>query len=140
MRAIAMKLKFLRCRPCSAAWVASLALLSGFAGSTVCAQAKYGPLDKTPAAKFTPDDWQLFYAALDSLAATGTDGAAQTWSNPKTGSSGKLELRSSFQASDGRSCKRLRIANHAAGLDGVTTTNICRAGTGKWLFDTQAKP
>jgi 17 kDa common-antigen outer membrane protein len=134
-----MKLKFLHCRLSGAAWVVTLALLSAFAG-TVCAQAKYGPLDKTPAAKFTSDDWQLFYAALDSLVATDTNGATQTWSNPKTGSSGKLELQGSFQASDGRSCKRLRIANHAAGLDGVATTNICRAGTGKWLFDTQAKP
>jgi hypothetical protein len=116
------------------------ALASGLAGPTVFGQAKFGGLDKTPAAKFTSDDWQLFYAAVDSIAAADTIGSTQSWSNPKTGSSGKLELQGSFQASDGRSCKRLRIANHAADLDGVTTTNVCRKGTGKWLFDTQAKP
>jgi 17 kDa outer membrane surface antigen len=135
-----MKLKFLLCRPSSAAWVATLALLSGFAGSNVSAQAKYGGLDKTPAAKFTPDDWQMFYAAVDSIAAADTNGTTKTWSNPKTGSSGKLELQNSFQASDGRTCKRLRVSNHAADLDGVTTVNICRSGEGKWLFDTEAKP
>jgi 17 kDa outer membrane surface antigen len=123
-----------------AAFMLSVALSCGFAGSTVFAQAKFGPIDKSPAAKFTPDDWQMFYAAVDAIAAADTNGTTQSWSNPKTGSSGKLELQSSFLASDGRNCKRLRITNHAAGLDGVTTMNICRTGAGKWLFDTQAKP
>jgi surface antigen len=135
-----MKLHCLLSRPACAAWIMAFALLSGVSGSTVSAQAKYGFLDKTPAAKFTPDDWQLFYAAVDSIAAADTNGTTQTWSNPKTGSSGKLELQSSFQASDGRTCKRLRITNHAAGLDGVSTLNVCRTGAGKWLFDTEAKP
>ena len=135
-----MLLNYLHSRRICVAWIMAFALACGLAGSTVRAQAKFGGLDKTPAAKFTSDDWQLFYAALDSIAAAETNGSTQSWSNPKTGSSGKLELQSSFQASDGRSCKRLRITNHAADLDGVTTMNICRSGTGKWLFDTQAQP
>jgi hypothetical protein len=135
-----MQTHYLHSKPIYARWIMAFALASGLAGPTVFAQAKFGGLDKTPASKFTPDDWQMFYAAVDSIAAADTNGSTQSWSNPKTGSSGKLELQSSFQASDGRSCKRLRITNHAADLDGVTTTNICRAGTGKWLFDTQAKP
>ena len=124
-------------RAITIAWL-SAPILNSMPVLPASAQA-FGDLSRTPAAKFTPEDHQLLEAAAKRLLQL-NDGSSQSWQNLKSGSSGKLELLKSFQATDGRSCKRLRVTNHAAGLDGVTTMNLCRSGEGKWLIDTEAKP
>ena len=91
-----------------------------------------------PSAKFNADDWRLQREAQDLVLASSDAGSKHDWQNPATGNSGKIELLRSFQSSDGRECKRLRITNRAGESKNVTTTNACRSGAGKWRMDSTA--
>jgi surface antigen len=97
-------------------------------------------LDKSPVSYFKPEDHDLMYQnarkALDDSAAN----AKQTWSNANTGASGWAQVRSTFKATDGATCKRLRIVNQAQGLKSDATYTVCKSADGDWAVNTDATP
>jgi len=66
--------------------------------------------------------------------------AKESWSNPKTGASGQTEVRSQFTATDGATCKRLRILNKAKGLESDATYTACKYPDRGWVLNTDATP
>jgi surface antigen len=91
-----------------------------------------------PSAKFNAEDRRLQGEAQEAVLASTDNGTKRGWDNPATGNSGSIELLRSFQSSDGRECKRIRITTQAGPSKGVATMNMCRSGQGKWRMDSTA--
>jgi hypothetical protein len=97
-------------------------------------------LADSPLSYFKPDDMDLMRAnALKVLEAPDTN-AKQAWSNAKTGASGLAQVRGQFTASDGATCKRLRIVNRAKGLQSDATYTVCKQPDRDWAFNADAAP
>jgi surface antigen len=91
-----------------------------------------------PSAKFNADDFRMQREAQDVVLASTDIGTTRSWENPATGNSGQIQLLRTFQSSDGRECKRIRITNQAGPTKGVSTMNMCRSGAGPWRIDSTA--
>jgi hypothetical protein len=117
--------------------VAWAALLTG---PLVFAQSNLGQLRDAPSAKFTPQDFELFWAAVDEVSASKKAGTTKSWENPATGNGGTIKLLSAFTSTDGRDCRRLRVDNHSRSLKGASTQHVCAHRDGTWLLDADAKP
>jgi hypothetical protein len=104
------------------------------------AQSNLGQLRDAPSAKFTPQDFELFWAAIDEVSASKKVGTVKTWENPATGNGGSLKLLSAFTSTDGRDCRRLRVDNHSKSLKGASTQSVCAHRDGTWLLDADARP
>jgi surface antigen len=104
------------------------------------AQSEFGFLKQSPVSFFNDHDFDLMKAAATEVLGGGGVGTAKSWRDPDNGNSGSIKLLAAFSSADGRSCKRLRIENHAKGMSGVYTTNVCRSESGPWLIDPEAVP
>jgi surface antigen len=91
-----------------------------------------------PTAKFNAEDFRLQGEARDAVLAATDNGTTRSWQNAATGNSGNIQLLRSFQSSDGRECKRIRIATQAGPSKGVSVMNMCRSGQGSWRMDSTA--
>ncbi len=91
-----------------------------------------------PSAKFNAEDRRLQGEAREAVLASTDNGTTRSWENPATGNSGSIELLRSFQSSDGRECKRIRINTQAGPSKNAATMNMCRSGQGKWRMDSTA--
>lgn len=111
------------------ALLAALALLPAApAGASV-----YGFLDQGAIRYFRGDDAELMSRNLDAVLADPVDDAQQSWRNPATGSHGRAVVLETFEH-EGMPCRRLRISNHAQGVDDVSTADMCNVdGTWKVL-------
>jgi len=97
-------------------------------------------LGESPISYFTADDVQLMRQnALKVLDAPGAN-AKQTWSNEKTGASGGAQVRGQFTASDGATCKRLRLTNSAQGQQSDATYTVCKYPERGWVVNPDAAP
>jgi hypothetical protein len=110
------------------------------AGSAVQAQTNLGYMRDAPSGKFTAQDFELFWAAVDEVSAGKEPGAIKSWENVATGNGGTLKLLNVFTSTDGRDCRRLHVENHAKTLKGATTQIVCAHTDGTWLLDADAKP
>ncbi|MBV9724965.1 MAG: hypothetical protein JO299_07300 [Gammaproteobacteria bacterium] len=109
-------------------------------GAIAVNAANLGFLGKSPISYFQQQDVALMkknaYAALDS-----TDPASkQSWTNPKTGASGSVEVVGQFTASDGIPCKRLRVVNKIKNLEGQGTYTVCKYKDRGWILNADARP
>ena len=97
-------------------------------------------LSSSPLVYFSADDKKMMMdsvrAALDSSAAD----AGGSWSNPKTGSSGEVQVTGVFTTSDGVPCKQLKVTNRARGLNSVATYQVCKSKDRGWIANADAKP
>jgi hypothetical protein len=119
---------------------AALLLCAVLGASSAQAQSNLGFLADAPVAKFTKADFALAEAAAGEVIRAGKKGTTRSWENAATGNGGSIKLLGSFTAGDGRNCHRLRVANHARGIEGVSTMNVCAGADGKWLLDADARP
>lgn len=123
-----------------AQWLAAVALVTGFIALGSASAGNLSFLDKSPLAYFKPDDMEMMRQnarkALDDSGAN----AKQTWSNAKTGASGWAQVRSEFKATDGSTCKRLRIVNKSKGLQSDATYAVCKTADRDWAINTDATP
>ena len=106
----------------------------------VLAQTNLGDLRDAPSGKFTPQDFDLLWAAVDEVSRGKTIGAVKKWENAATGNGGVIKLLDVFASTDGRDCRRLRIDNHAKSLKGSTKQIVCADPDGKWMLDAGARP
>lgn len=106
----------------------------------VLAQTNISQFKDAPAAKFTPEDFDLFWASVNEVSAMKTSGAIKTWENAATGSGGTIKVLKVFTSADGRDCRRLRVDNRHKKLKGASKQTVCASPEGKWLIDPEAKP
>jgi hypothetical protein len=120
--------------------LAALALAAGCAAAIPASAGNLSFLGKSPVAYFKSDDMELMRQnAMKVLEATDAN-AKQDWSNAKTGASGLAEVRSEFRATDGATCKRLRIVNKAKGLESDATYTVCKYADRGWVMNADATP
>ena len=123
-----------------APWRTALALLAGFAAAIPASGSNLGFLGKSPISYFKPDDMNLMRQSALKVLDAAEPNAKETWSNAKTGASGLAEVRSQFTATDGATCKRLRILNKAKGLESDATYTACKYPDRGWILNTEATP
>ena len=108
--------------------------------SLALAQTNLGQLNDAPSAKFTAQDFEMFWAAVDEVSASKTAGNSKSWENTATGNGGSIKLLNVFTSTDGRDCRRLRVDNYSKSLKGATTQIVWRTRDGTWLLDADARP
>jgi hypothetical protein len=117
--------------------VVGIALLCAAEGGSA---ANLNFLKDSPLMHFRQSDYDLMLknavAVLDSAAAN----ASQNWSNPKTHASGLAEVKAQFTAKNGALCKRLRVANTAARIEGEATYTVCKQAERGWTLNPDATP
>ena len=99
-----------------------------------------GFLGKSPISYFKADDMALMRQSALKVLDAAEPNAKESWSNAKTGASGLAEVRSQFTATDGATCKRLRILNKAKGLESDATYTACKYPDRGWVLNTDATP
>ena len=119
---------------------AALAAVYYVGASVALAQSNLGQLNDAPSAKFTAQDFELFWAAVDEVSASKTPGTTKSWESTATGNGGTLKLLNVFTSTDGRDCRRLRVDTHAKSLKGASTQIVCAHRDGTWLLDADARP
>jgi hypothetical protein len=97
-------------------------------------------VQESPSAKFTPHDFDQFWATIDTVSNEKVTGAVKKWENAENGNGGSIKLLRSFTSTDGRDCRRLKVENHAKKLKGVSNMTVCADPQGKWLVDADARP
>src|SRR5579862_6939946 len=102
----------MRCYRSMIPWLALGVWLGGM-------QAPAAVTSDIPSAKFNAEDLRLQAEAREAVLAAPDNGTTRSWQNPATGNSGKIQLLRSFQSSDGRECKRIRITSQAGPSKGV---------------------
>jgi 17 kDa common-antigen outer membrane protein len=123
-----------------ASYLAVIVLLVGFTAMHGASAGNLSFLDKSPLSYFKPDDMEMMRQnALKVLDDSGAN-AKQTWSNANSGASGWAQVRSQFKATDGATCKRLRIVNKAKGLQSDATYTVCKSADRDWVINTDATP
>ena len=120
--------------------IALVVLLAAGITSAVMAQTNISQFKDAPAAKFTPEDFDLFWASVNEVSATKKSGAVKNWDNAATGSGGTIKVLKVFTSTDGRDCRRLRVDNRHKTLKGASKQTVCANPEGKWLIDPDAKP
>ena len=122
-----------------AALKASLAIMV-MASPFALGQSNLGYLRDAPSGKFTAQDFEMFWLAVDEVSTGKKTGATKGWDNAATGSGGTIKLLNVFTSTDGRDCRRLRVENYAKSLKGATTQIVCAHTDGTWLLDADARP
>ena len=117
----------------------SIPLLAVIAATTSSA-ANLDFLEHSPISDFTPQDMELMHQNALKVLDDPARNAMHAWSNGSTGASGLAQVRGQFTASDGTTCKRLRILNSAKGLEGEATYTLCKYPDRGWAIHTQAQP
>jgi surface antigen len=97
-------------------------------------------LKQAPVSYFNDEDMRMLKEAVQQVLDDSNVKASKTWSNPATGNHGKVEGRSAFKTAAGVSCKRVRVTNHASGVDGQATYTVCKDPERDWVVDQNAKP
>ena len=97
-------------------------------------------LGNSPLSYFKPEDMELMRQNALKVLDDSSPNAKQSWSNPSTGVSGLAQVRSQFKATDGATCKRLRIVNKAKGLESSATYTACNYPDRGWVLNTEATP
>jgi hypothetical protein len=119
---------------------AALALVAGCAVAVTAYGSNLSFLGKSPISYFKGDDMELMRQNALKVLDAAEPNARESWSNSKTGASGVAEIRSQFTATDGATCKRLRILNKAKGLESDATYTACKYPDRGWVMNTDATP
>jgi len=123
-----------------AKWLAAAALIAGCTALSTGSAGNLSFLADTPVAHFNSDDMALMRENANKALESADVNTQQTWSNPKTGASGIVQVREQFTAANGTPCKRLRIVNRVRGLRSDATYTVCRSADRDWVFNADAAP
>ena len=91
-------------------------------------------VEHTAFAHYDDADKQLMLEAARAVLEA-EEPLTREWKNPKTGHSGELEALGSFESTNGRFCKRVRILNRAGSIENRSSYPVCRAEDGTWKID-----
>jgi hypothetical protein len=118
-------------------------MLGGLTALLVAASAGAGNLDfltRSPVSYFNDEDMNLLRGTVTQVLDDKDAYAKKSWSNPATGNSGQVEGRGGFTTAAGVKCKRVRVTNHAQGVDGQAMYTVCQDPEKGWAVDQSAKP
>ncbi len=102
-----------------------LALWAGAASAST-----YGFLDQGAMRYFSAEDTRLMSGTLNAVLTDPADRQPHEWRNDETGSRGSVIATATF-TTDGLTCRRITIQNHARGIDGRSIADMCDVG-GVW--------
>jgi surface antigen len=103
------------------------------AGPTVSSAAGgYGTIDSMPAGHFDERDLALLQDAVVGVLEDERADATRSWSNEKSGHSGKVTSYRAFQSAEGRPCKKVQIDNSAEGYKSSMRYDVCLNEDGLW--------
>lgn len=119
--------------------VTALALVWVFAIPATQA-ANLGFLNDSPVSYFDDEDMRLLREAALKVLENKSSRAKESWTNPATGHSGQVEGRGAFTAQGGLACRRVRVSNHAHGVDGQATYTVCKDAEKGWVINPAAQP
>jgi hypothetical protein len=114
-----------------------IALLCGARGILA---ANLNFLKDSPLMHFRQSDYDLMLKNAVAVLDSSAPNASQSWSNPKTRASGLAEVKAQFTAQDGALCKRLRVSNTAARIEGEATYTVCKHADRGWTLNPDATP
>ncbi|QQO53740.1 MAG: hypothetical protein N838_10635 [Thiohalocapsa sp. PB-PSB1] len=86
--------------------------------------ALYSFLEQAPMRYFSPEDSKLMSDNIDAVLAVPDNDVPQAWHNDTTGNHGSAMSTRSFRHQN-MNCRRLRIDNHASGVDARITADLC---------------
>ena len=89
----------------------------------------------TAVSYFNDEDVSLMNKAARQVIDAGAVGAKRTWSNSKTGNSGRVTVLRNFSAADGTPCKRLRVENKARKTQDTNDYTVCSREPPGWQLD-----
>ncbi len=90
-------------------------------------------LRSAPVAFLNDEDVEILLSTLQAAMNEQPDGSTVTWTNAKTGHSGVINITNTHPDYD-TTCRRVEMANQAAGRTGRGTFRMCKADNGKWKF------
>ncbi len=88
-------------------------------------------LQGTPAEAFNRQDWSIFGDSIDNTLENAADGSTTAWENPKTKSSGEIEILRTVRNS-AHFCRLVRITNQAKNSSNVMDLIFCKQPNGEW--------
>ncbi len=91
-----------------------------------------GFLKETPLYYFGDADRKLMNTAVLAVLNDDNGEAAQEWSNPRNGYSGKVQGTGKFKSADGLDCRKLKIWMQAKGVESESLYPVCRDKGGDW--------
>ena len=99
-------------------------------------------LSNLPATYFTQEDRDMMMKNVKEILDSDDPKSSREWSNPKTGNSGSLKLRSQFTATDGAPCKRISVSSlvKAGSVKNTGTYILCKYEGRGWLLHPDAVP
>jgi hypothetical protein len=112
-------------RPLVPTIILTTALMSTGVGAQV-----FGFLDQGAVRYFRGDDTGLMSNNLTSVLDEPDDDASGDWRNAETGSYGRAVVEKAFEH-QGMACRRVRITNHAGGIDDTSVVDMCKV-EGAW--------
>ncbi|MEJ1964943.1 MAG: hypothetical protein WDO56_26770 [Gammaproteobacteria bacterium] len=119
-----------------------VALCGLMIGSSSFAAGGMDFLNDLPAASLTREDRDLMTKSATEALESSEPNATRDWVNPKTGNSGNLLVRSQFTATDGATCKRVKVTNNVkvGSVKSVATHTLCKYEGRGWLLHPDAVP
>jgi surface antigen len=90
---------------------------------------------ESPLAHFTPEDFELFYAAADEALNQKADDSEVSWRNPDTGHSGSVKVFGTTQVGE-ETCREALVINQAKSIKGSLKYFVCKQDDGKWRVTT----
>lgn len=109
--------------------LAALASITMFSQALSASQLRW--LNYSPVRYFTDQDWEIAKNAARDALNEGEDGVTVNWNNPDSKNYGSLTPLSTSQK-NGRTCRELKIENHANNMDGSAVYEFCQKPDGKW--------
>ncbi len=89
-------------------------------------------LSRTPMARFSPADNDIFRAAAIDALDNAADNERRTWGNPETGARGVITPLASVDDPVSGFCREVRVSNEAGGTRRSGVYRACRATNGTW--------
>lgn len=102
--------------------------------------ANLGFLNDSPMSYFNDEDVRLLREAALKVLENKSSRTKESWTNPATGHSGRVESRGAFTAEGGLACRRLRLSNRAKGMEGQATYTVCKDAEKGWMINPAAQP
>lgn len=123
-----------------AALLASTIAVACLVVAPVTRAGNLGFLMDSPVSYFDDEDMRLLHEAALKVLEDGGPRTKQTWKNPATGHSGRVEGLGAFTAQGGLTCRRVRVSNRAEGVEGQATYTVCKDAEKGWMLNPSAQP
>jgi surface antigen len=96
--------------------------------------ANTGFLNDTAIAALTEDDRKIQVETAVNVLESSAEKSAKDWTNPATGSSGRVESSGNFKSEDGLHCRKMKLFTRAKGIESQFAFPVCKKPSGEWFI------